>query len=153
MTTQTLTAFERRLLNRIQDGLPITARPFASIAAELGVTEDRIIAGLESLKRKGIVRRIGGIFSSADMGFVTTLVAAKVRKECVRQVAHFVNNFQEVTHNYLRQGELNLWFTLTATSRKRIRTILNAVRKQPGVERLLELPALQHYKVEVKFSF
>lgn len=152
MATLTLCTFERRLLNRLQEGLPVTPRPFKAVAKELRTTEARVLAGIEALNRKGIVRRLGGVFSSRDMGFKSTLVAAKVARARLDRVAGFVNSFREVTHNYLRTNEFNLWFTLTARSRRRIMEIQKAIRKQPGVERLIELPALKHYKVEVKFS-
>ena len=152
MATLTLCTFERRLLNRLQEGLPVTPRPFKAVAKELRTTEARVLAGIEALNRKGIVRRLGGVFSSRDMGFKSTLVAAKVARARLDRVAGFVNSFHEVTHNYLRTNEFNLWFTLTARSRRRIMEIQKAIRKQPGVERLIELPALKHYKVEVKFS-
>ena len=152
MATQTLSSFERRLLNRLQESLPITPRPFRAVAKELRVTEERVLEGIEALKKKGIVRRLGGVFSSRDMGFKSTLVAAKVARARLGRIVGFVNSFNEVTHNYLRTHEFNLWFTLTAGSRRRITGILKAIRGQAGVERLIELPALKHYKVEVKFS-
>lgn len=152
MAKQELSLFERRLLNRIQEGLPIASRPFLAIAGELGSTEEKVLGGLARLKQKGIVRRVGGVFSSRDMGFKTTLVTAKVSSRHLAGVVKFVNGFQEVTHNYLRSNEFNLWFTLTAPSRRRIETILRAIRRQTGVMRLIELPALEYYKVEVKFA-
>jgi hypothetical protein len=86
------------------------------------------------------------------MGFLTTLVAAKVVRQRLDSVVKAVNSFREVTHNYLRDNEFNLWFTLTAKSRRRIKEILAAIGRKAGVERLAELPALKHYKVEVKFT-
>jgi len=57
-----------------------------------------------------------------------------------------------VTHNYQRNNEYNLWFTLTAASRRRVGRIIAAVKRAPGAESIVELPALKHYKVEVRFS-
>ena len=150
--TRGISAFERRLVNRLQEGLPITPNPFRSVGEELGAVEERVIDGIKALKQKGIVRRVGGVFSSRDLGFKSTLVAAKVAPRKLERVVQFVNTFNEVTHNYLRGSDVNVWFTLTARSRRRITQILKAIRRQPGVERLIELPALKHYKVEVKFS-
>jgi len=152
MRTPALSTFERRLLNRLQGSLPVVARPFRAVAKELRTTEARVLEGIEALKKKGMVRRVGGVFSSRDMGFKSTLVAAKVSPRRLEGVVRFVNSFPEVTHNYLRGNDVNVWFTLTARSRRRINEILKAVGKQPGVERLIELPALNQYKVEVKFS-
>ena len=150
--TRGISAFERRLVNRLQEGLPIIPRPFQAVAKEFRTVEGRVLEGIESLKQEGIVRRVGGVFSSRDLGFKSTLVAAKVARAHLGRVVEFVNSFHEVTHNYLRTNDMNLWFTLTARSRRRITQILKAIRRQPGVERLIELPALKHYKVEVKFS-
>jgi DNA-binding Lrp family transcriptional regulator len=92
------------------------------------------------------------VFSSRDLGFVTTLVTAKVARCTLGRVVKVVSSFPEVTHNYQRDNEYNLWFTLTAVSRRRVREVIASVKREPGVQSIVELPAVKYYKVEVKFS-
>ncbi|NOZ20836.1 MAG: Lrp/AsnC family transcriptional regulator [Planctomycetes bacterium] len=144
--------FDKRLLNHLQDDFPIVARPFAKIARDLDSTEEEVIAAVERLKSDGIIRRLGGVFSSRDLGFHSTLVAARVAPERLEETAAAVNEYAEVTHNYEREHTYNLWFTLTATSRDRAREITEELKSQMGVIDIQELPALEIYKVDVKFN-
>ncbi|MEW6359165.1 MAG: AsnC family transcriptional regulator [Planctomycetota bacterium] len=144
--------FDKRLLNRLQSDFPIVARPFREIADDLGSTEGEVIEAIKRLKEEGIIRRLGGVFSSRDLGFYSTLVAARVPPGKLAETAAVVNEYTEVTHNYEREHVYNLWFTLTATSKERARKILEELKAKPAVIDIQELPALEFYKVDVKFT-
>ena len=64
-----------------------------------------------------------------------------------------VNTYPGVTHNYEREGDFNIWFTLIAPSRKRIARILSEISRKTGVKEILDLPALQTFKIAVDFNF
>lgn len=147
-----LTDFDKRLLNRIQTRLPLAPRPFAVLAEELGTDEATVLERLQALKAEGLIRRIGPFFDSVKMGYVGTLVAVKVNEEALPDVAVFINQYPGVTHNYEREGEFNLWFTLMAPSPQALEDILAAVTARPGVVRLLSLPATEKFKVSVQFT-
>ncbi|HOX28981.1 MAG TPA: hypothetical protein PLQ76_07510, partial [bacterium] len=49
-------------------------------------------------------------------GYTSTLVAAKVGPDDVDRAAEVINSFPQVTHNYERDGEFNVWFTVIARS-------------------------------------
>ena len=53
---------DRAILNRIQSDFPITPRPFLAIANDLGFSENEVLKRVAKLKKKGIIRRIGGNF-------------------------------------------------------------------------------------------
>lgn len=151
-----LTAFDKALLNIIQVDLPLASRPFAVIAERLSVTEDEVINRLQELKAQGFIRRIGPFFDSAKLGYVGTLVAARVAAAHIADVAKAINAYSGVTHNYERynegETEYNLWFTLLTPSLEKQQQILTAIRQMPGVDALISLPADKKYKVSVRFT-
>lgn len=147
-----LTAFDKKLLNYIQTDLPIASRPFAAIAEHLETEETVVIERLQYLKQQGLIRRIGPFFDSTKLGYVGTLVAVKVQSEYMAAVAQAINVYPGVTHNYERDGEFNLWFTLLSPDLERQEAVLTTVRALPGVKQLLSLPATEKFKVSVQFT-
>ena len=147
-----LTAFDKALLNIIQTDLPLASHPFGIIAERLGVDESMVIERLRQLKAEGLIRRIGPFFNSNRLGYVSTLVAVQVQKDCMEQVAEAINVYPGVTHNYEREGSFNLWFALLAPNMAEQNKVLAEVKNIAGVEKLLSLPATKKYKVSVQFT-
>ncbi len=143
---------DKRILNRIQSDFPITQRPFAEIAKELGLTEDEVISRVRKLKENGIIRRIGGNFSPEKLGYVSTLCAGQVPPEKVGHFAEIVNAYPGVTHNYLRANTFNVWFTFIAPSRASIAAYLTEISEQAGDIEILNLPATDVYKIRAHFK-
>ena len=144
---------DRLILNEIQRNFPVTHRPFLALARRLGMKEKEILERVQRLKEAGIIRRIGASFSARAVGFSSTLCAAKVPSEKIEKFVSVVNSYPGVTHNYEREGDFNLWFTLIAPSRKRIEEILAAISRRTGVRPILDLPATNTLKIAVDFNF
>lgn len=151
-----LTAFDKALLNKIQENLPLVSRPYAELAKQIGVEETAVIERLNFLKEQGYIRRIGPFFDSAKLGYIGTLVAVRVREEDVPAVAAAINAYSGVTHNYERYSggdtRYNLWFTLLSPDTGSQTRVLAMIENMPGVERLISLPAIKKYKVSVRFT-
>jgi DNA-binding Lrp family transcriptional regulator len=143
---------DRRLLDRILRNFPVEPRPFEILARELGTDEATVIDRVRALHDARVVRQIGPVFDLHRLGYVSTLCAANVGADAVDTVAAQVNVYAEVTHNYLREAEFNMWFTLVAHSQQRIDEILQAVRKLPGVTDVISLPADRTFKINVHFA-
>ncbi len=143
---------DRRLLNLVQMGFPLCREPFAELGCILAVSEDEVLKRLHDLKKKKIIRTINAVFESARMGYHSTLVAMQVEERHVEQAATLITNHAGVSHNYLRNHYINLWFTLSAPRD----TDLDAVAAELGVavaaEHTLSLPALQVFKIMVYFD-
>jgi len=150
--SQKLTALDKRILNRIQQDIPFTSRPWSKIAKGLKVSEPLLLRRIGSLKKKGIIRRISATFNPRKLGYVSTLVAIKVAPADIDKVALMLNPFPEVTHNYRREGEYNLWFTLVAKNRKKISRIIGRIKKDKRISGILDLPAVKLFKVDVNFK-
>jgi siroheme decarboxylase len=144
---------DRLILNEIQRNFPITHRPFLALARRLKLREKEIIQRVQKLKDVGIIRRIGASFSARAVGFTSTLCAARVPGQKIEKFVAVVNTYPGVTHNYEREGEYNLWFTLIAPSRRKIHQILAEISRKTGVREILNLPALKTFKIAVDFSF
>lgn len=147
-----LSLLDRRILNRIQKDIPFKERPWESIAEELKIGEDRLLERIAFLKKEGIVRRISAVFSPHKITHASTLVGAKVIPENIEKVVKKINAYSEVTHNYRRGGEYNIWFTLVAGSRVRIEQIMRRLKKEKDIEKLSEFPTVKLFKINVKFS-
>jgi DNA-binding Lrp family transcriptional regulator len=143
---------DRAILNRIQSDLPIVSRPYLVVARELGLEEDDVIRRIRRLKKRGIIRRIGGNFVPNKLGFVSTLCAARVPEEKIAQFSETVNRYPGVTHNYRRDHEYNVWFTFIAESMEQIEGYLKEIASETGVTDTLNLPATKVYKIKAQFD-
>ena len=146
-------ATDRRLLGRLQQDFPIIERPYRELGREFNLSEEEIIGRVQKLKEAGLIRSINAIFHPARLGFKTVLVALRVMPEYLPEVAEKVNRFPEVTHNYSREDEFNLWFTLVAFSEERVNEIVSMVEKYAGVKQIMLLPTLREFKLKVHFDF
>ncbi|OIO39846.1 MAG: hypothetical protein AUJ75_00785 [Candidatus Omnitrophica bacterium CG1_02_49_10] len=147
-----ISALERRILNRIQEDLPFTPRPWRDMADELGIEEDSLLKSVAILKKKGIVRRISAVFDPRKIGSVSTLVAARVAPGNIHGAVKKINSYGEVTHNYRRAAEYNIWFTLIADNRKKITRIIDEIKGDKNIDKMTEFPAEKLYKIAVKFK-
>lgn len=147
-----LTDFDKRLLNILQGNLPLCSRPFSRLGEMLDTTEEHVLRRLNELKREGYLRRIGTFFNSEQLGYHGTLIALRIAEGHLADVAQAVNRYVGATHNYEREGDYNLWFTLLTPSRTAEEKILAEVAALPGVEGLMSLKANHRYKINVQFK-
>ena len=141
-----------KLLAAVQEGFPISPRPFRDLGRALGLEEDEVISRLATLQKEGLVRRIGPILDLRRMGKSGILAALAVPLDRADGVAEVVSLYPEVSHNYLRPNDsgYNLWFTVSGTE-ERIQDILQEIRAKTGLK-MLVLPTLKIFKIGVKFD-
>jgi len=147
-----LDPIDRKILNRIQSDFPITPRPYHAVAQGLGLTEAEVLNRVGRLKKKGIIRRIGGNFFPEKLGYVSTLCAARVPEEKIARFAEVVNRYPGVTHNYQRENDYNIWFTFIAPSMRQIESHLAEISRETGVSEILNLPATDVFKIRAQFD-
>lgn len=144
---------ERQVLNQIQSDFPIDPRPYKVLGQRLGMTEDEAVAIVRGLRERGVIRRIGGNFSSVSLGYSSTLCAARVPEDQLEVFVAEVNKYPGVTHNYRRDHDLNVWFTFIAPSMDDIENSLRAISEATGVNEIYNLPADRTFKIKVDFKF
>jgi len=142
---------EKRLLNIIQSDFPVTSKPYESLAKQLGLPEADVTKIIDDLEKRQIIRRVGAIFDLQKLGYKSTLCAMKVSPEFLEETAGIVNSYSGVTHNYGREHEFNLWFTLIAENEEQIIETIDDIKAKTGVNEILNLPAVNLFKINVDF--
>lgn len=142
---------DKRILNAVQLDFPLVSKPFQELGKSLDLPEEDVLRRIKRLCKEGAIRRIGPIISTKKTGGVSTLVAMKVPKARVDEVAGIINEYDEVSHNYLRPANYNIWFTLSAESEERLQEILGEIAEKTGCE-LINLPTKRLFKIGVKFN-
>ena len=142
---------DRRIINALQGGFPLTRRPFADAAAPLGLSEDELIARIRRLREDGVLSRFGPMYNADRFGGHNTLVAMVVPADRFDEVAGIVNSFPEVAHNYARDHALNMWFVVAAESRARVDAVLTEVQALTGLV-VYDMPKLREFHVGLRIE-
>jgi len=148
--TRSFSTLEKRVLNDFQHDLPLSATPFADMAQQLGVSEDKILSTVSKLQADGVISRVGPVFTPNRIG-VSTLAAMSIPEDELECVARIVSAFAEVNHNYERDHEFNLWFVVTASSEEHLEIVLHEI-EQHAEYPLMSLPMLEDYFIDLGFN-
>jgi len=146
-----LEELDKRLLNLMQGSFPIASRPYAQVAAEAGISEHEAIARVQRLIDERIIRQVTPIFDTRALGYSSMLVAAKVDPENPWRAANVINAHPGVSHNYLRNHEFNIWFTIATEpdSPLGLDGTLEVLRRLAGAESIRQLPTLKLFKIRM----
>jgi siroheme decarboxylase len=142
---------DKKLLNLMQGRFALCRRPFEHVAGLAGLTEDDAMARVQRLLDKRIIREITPIFDTRALGYQSMLVAAKVDSEHPHRAAKVINSHPGVTHNYLRNHDFNLWFTIAVEpgSRLGIEGTLDVLAAETGAQSIRQLPTLKLFKIRM----
>lgn len=151
--TDTPAGLDRQLLNAVQKEVPLVPRPFAQVADEIGTTEDDVLARLKRWRDdEGVIRQISAIFDTRKLGYTSTLVAMRIPAERMNEAAKLVNEHPGVSHNYERDHEFNLWFTLAVPAGMDLTEHIDRLHELTGAESTRILPTLKMFKIEVRLD-
>lgn len=145
----TLDETDQELLNRIQTAFPLTSRPFAALGEHLGESEDDCMARYQRLKDDRIIRQVSAIFDTRKLGYNSSLVATSVDDDAIEEAAELINAHPGVSHNYRRDHEFNLWWTVAVPPHLDLVTHVNALHRLTGANSTRILPTLKLYKIGV----
>ena len=149
---QQLDSTDRKLLNEIQWVFPLADRPYLEIASRHGLSEQEAIDRIAQMKQAGLVRQINAIFDTRRLGYKSALVAFSVRPDKLLAVADLVNEHPGVSHNYERNHEYNMWFTLAVPPGSDMKMDLDRMASLEGVVKYRILPTLKLYKIGVRLD-
>ncbi|MGN6613652.1 MAG: siroheme decarboxylase subunit alpha [Candidatus Nitrosocosmicus sp.] len=152
MLVHDLDNIDKQILNDIQWTFPLVDRPFLELAKKYDISEDQVIDRIKKLKQIGIIRQISAIFDTRKLGYKSALVAFAVDKNKIESVANEINKHPGVSHNYERNHEYNLWFTLAVPPYGDMKTDLEKMALLDGVLKYRVLPTLKMYKIGVKLD-
>jgi siroheme decarboxylase len=146
-----LDEFDKRLLNQMQGSFPIVERPYAEVATALGVDEGIVLQRVRELIAERIIRQVTPIYDTRAFGYGSMLVAAKVDPELPWRPAKIINSHPGVSHNYLRNHEFNMWFTIAVeeSSKLGLQGTLDVLQELTGAESIRQLPTLKLFKIRM----
>ncbi|OWV24291.1 AsnC family transcriptional regulator [Fibrobacter sp. UWB2] len=149
----------QKLLAIIQDGFPLVERPYKALAEMLNVSEQDVFDEVEKMRASGVIRRIGGVYDSKKLGFISRLCAGKVPASSLdfsaephsqtpmEKFAAVVMNEPAITHNYIRSHEYNVWFTVIVENESAIQTVVDRVCSETDLHDVHVLTATKKYKI------
>ncbi len=143
---------DKELLNEIQWTFPLVTRPFDAIAKKFNTTPEIVKERLKQLKQSGILRQLSAIFDTRKLGYTSSLVAMEIEPDKLEYVASQINRHPGVSHNYERDHQFNLWFTLAVPPGSDLKTELDKFNVLKGIKKVRMLPTLQLFKIGVKLD-
>jgi len=145
---------DETLLYKMQNSFPLTPRPYATLGEELGISEEEVLQRVQKLKDEGIIRQTSAIFDTKRLGYRSSLVAFKLPPERIEEAAEFINTHPGVSHNYERNHEFNLWFTLAVPpdSHMGLEGTIAHIKRVTQAEEAIALPTLKMFKISVKLD-
>ena len=145
-TAPSLTDADRRILNRLQHGLPLVANPWQSVAEEIGMEADALRERVGHFLESGLLTRFGPMFDIEQLGGAFTLAAMAVPEDRFDDVAAYLDALPQVAHNYERIHALNMWLVLGCETPEEIDAVLDDIRQHTGLD-VLNLPKEETYHV------
>ncbi len=146
-----LDAIDCAIVNRLQDDLPVCERPYAEVAAELGIEEAELLSRLQRLLDERVLTRFGPLYDAERLGGAFSLVAMSVPEDRFEEVAERVNAFPEVAHNYRRDHDFNMWFVLATETPEDIARVNAEITAQTGLP-VYDMPKEAEYHLRLKLE-
>jgi len=143
---------DKELLNEIQWTFPLVTRPFDVIAKKFDTTPKIVKEHLNNLKEVGILRQLSAIFDTRRLGYTSSLVAMEIEHDKLEYVASQINRHPGVSHNYEREHQFNLWFTLAVPPGTDLKTEVDKFNVLKGIKKVRMLPTIQLFKIGVKLD-
>jgi DNA-binding Lrp family transcriptional regulator len=142
---------DRQILTMLQEEFPLTERPFDDIGEKIGLSGEETRRRVTRLKERDYIRRIGPVLDPKKMGYVSLLCGASIPAGRLEEVARAVSAEPSVTHNYEREGDLNLWFTVTMKKNEDIERFLKTLEEAFSI-RIYRFPEKRTFKIKTRFS-
>ncbi len=144
-------ALDRKIINSLQGGFPLTPTPFADAAATLGTDEATLIARIERLHADQTISRFGPMYNAERLGGELTLCAMSVPAESWSRVVEIVNSFDEVAHNYERTHEYNMWFVIATAHVGRADEAIAEIEAATGLQ-IVNLPKEEEFFIGLRLA-
>jgi len=152
VTEETLDDLDRELLNAVQWDFPLEARPFAVLGERLSVDEPTVRERIAKVKEAGVLRQLSAIFDTRALGYTSALIAAKVEPDRIDDAASVISGHPGVSHNYKRNHEYNLWYTVAVPPGDSLEEHVDLLHRESGSRVTRLLPTLKLYKIGVKLD-
>lgn len=146
-----LDAVDRQIIAEMQGDFPLCERPYAAVAAALGILEEDLLGRLERLLDTRVLTRFGPMMQVERMGGAFVLAALAVPEARYDEVAAQVNALPQVAHNYRREHAFNMWFVLATETPEGIAEAIVRIEGDTGLK-VRAFPKEREYFVEMKLA-
>jgi DNA-binding Lrp family transcriptional regulator len=136
--------FDRKIINVLQQGFPLSEEPYADVAVQLGITENELLSRLSQLLEDKTLTRFGPMYDAQKLGGAFSLVAIQVPEKDFDTVTAVVNSYPEVAHNYQRDHDFNMWYVLATETAQQIDEVNNEIEQRTGLK-VFNMPKLDEY--------
>lgn len=140
---------DREIIRLLQNGFPLEPEPFKALGDKLWIDESGVISRLARMMQDDMIRYVGPFFDSRQFGYVGALAAMEVPAGRVDEVAAILAEHHEITHNYLRDGSPNVWFTIIAKDEARKQAILDDIKSRGNIASIQLFEARKMFKVRM----
>jgi DNA-binding Lrp family transcriptional regulator len=142
---------DKLLLSLLQNAFPIDPQPYKIIARRLHLSCGEVMKRAASLRKRKVIRYIGAVLDTKKIGLKSSLVALAVPQNRIEAVGRVINKYPEVTHNYLRDDEYNMWFTVSAATDACRSALIRRIIKEAKISRFLDLATVKVFKIDARF--
>lgn len=142
---------DRVLVNQLQEGFPVTRRPFDDIAGQLEIPVAEVLERIQRLLDDQVLSRFGPMYNAENMGGAVTLCAMQAPDGEFDQVAQQVNAFPEVAHNYARNHALNMWFVVATEQPEQVGAVIAAIEAATGCK-VYNMPKQEEFYVGLRLA-
>jgi DNA-binding Lrp family transcriptional regulator len=122
------------------------------MAELLGLSERETIDELRDLNQEKILREISAVLEGDALGYQSALATGSIPEEKIEQAAEVINAHPTVSHNYLRNHQYNVWFTIAAPLEMSLERTLALLAQEAGVDGFHLLRRTHVFKIGVNFD-
>lgn len=144
-------ALDRKIINRLQTGFPLTEQPYADVASELDIEEKELLSRLSDLLEDKTLTRFGPMYDAQKLGGAFSLVAIQVPEDDFDKVTEVVNSYSEVAHNYQRDHDFNMWYVLATETPQQIDEVNRDIEQRTGLK-VFNMPKLEEYFIGLQLQ-
>jgi DNA-binding Lrp family transcriptional regulator len=142
---------DQNIINTLQQGFPVSERPYQQVAGQLGISESDLLQRLQDLLNARLLTRFGPMYHAERLGGGLTLAAMAIAEQDFQDVCDAVNQYPEVAHNYRREHRLNMWFVLATETPQRISEVIADIENKTGYT-VYNMPKEEEFFVGLKFE-
>jgi DNA-binding Lrp family transcriptional regulator len=147
-----LSTIDRKIINSIQEDIPLESAPFKALSQDVGLSEDELLQRIKRLKDEGIIRTFAASLDHRKLGFKSTLIALRVSPDQVESIAGKIIVYPEVTHCYLRKGEYNVYVVFISPTKERMDEFFGKLGEWVGKDNILDLATQKKFKLKTRFK-
>ena len=104
---------DKKIVRLLQGEFPLVAEPYKELAAEIGITEEELLARISAMREDKKIRKMGAVLRHREVGFTANCLCVwNVPDARVDEVAKRMAEHPRVSHCYDRNREADWQYNL-----------------------------------------